>query len=1337
MMPAQHGRRWLGVFFALLLCGHAALAQDWAAHMLDARRAFLAQRTGTTRLAPFASGVLRGGDAPKQAVADVRGVKRLRLKATAGPDNYSYDQAIWGEPTLYDAAGNPTRLVDLEPASVSVGWGKLLKNKDNTGNALRIGGKRFEHGFWAHAPSVLEFELGGRFVRFEAWVGISVAAGRNGSAEFLVHDKTLERAWRRIATAHPETVARFTEDTQGAPSAWFTSSGADIERAAIRRVLEELGASGETYAKRLEALETADAAPDGPRWLRLYAEAAAYRAQVRQARRQLQQLDLAALRRAVEDLSRAYPQSYPGAEMLARLDKCETRLPAIHAALDAGEAVDLAAIEAVLAFRREALLANPLLDFGKLLLVRRDLKGPHLGLPANWQGNCSLPRTGYNDEIDVLDLETGALSTRFRPERPRFVGDVDLHFGADRMLFSMLGSKDCWQIWEVRVDGSGLRQVTRGAEPDVDNYDACYLPDGRILFGSTAPMRAVPCVNGSSHVANLFIMNARGTDVRQLCFDQEHNWCPTVMPNGRVLYLRWEYTDTPHSQTRLLFHMNPDGTGQMEFYGSNSYWPNGVFYARPVPGHPARVAGIVTGHHGVRRMGELVIFDTARGRQEANGVVQRIPGWGAPVEPIIRDQLVNDSWPKFLHPFPLSETYFLVACQPTPNDLWGIYLADTFDNLLLLKEVPGYALFEPIPLQPRPKPPVIPDKVDRSRDDAAVYMANVYSGPGLEGIPKGAVKELRVFTYHYGYRNMGGLLGVIGMDGPWDIKRVLGTVPVEEDGSAMFRVPANTPIAVHPLDSEGKALQRMRSWFTAMPGEVLSCVGCHEKQNTSPPSRNTLAARRAPAEIAPWYGPERGFSFAREVQPVLDHYCLGCHDGKEGRPDLRGTEPLTDWRSVTPGQGGQYGGQFSKSYAELHKYVRRPGIESDYHLLTPMEYHADTTELVQMLTAGHHGVELNAEAWDRIITWIDLNAPFHGYWHEITGDAALEIAARQVELGKRYAGTTVNPEVVPDIPPPTFPPVETAAHAPNDTRDAVQGWPFDVETAQARQAAAATALFAGGATPVRRRVTLGGECTMDFVLIPAGSFPAKAGTVTISKPFWMSTCEVSNAQYALFDPAHDSRVESKHAYQFGVHGFPLNEPEQPVVRVSWEQARAFCAWMAEHVAAAPGMSGGFSLPSQAQWEYACRAGAETPFWYGGLDTDFAGYANLADAKLVEFADNPYEVYRPLKNPTPYDDWIPKETRFHDGVLVTAPVGRYAPNPWGLHDMHGNVWEWTATGAAETGKKLVCGGSWYDRPKRATASATLPYYRFQRVFNVGFRIVCPAARPIEVARSDME
>ena len=1069
----------------------------------------------------------------------------------------------------------------------------------------------------------------------------------------------------------------------------------------------------------------------------------------RAASAKLESVDIKALRLAIQDLTRTFPDRYErGSEYLERLTVFERQLPAIRAALGRGDRSALQRVDDLLALCAEALLANPLLDFDKLLLVRRDMKSPNLGLPHNWQGNCAIPRAGYDNDIAVLAPVTadGTLTTLFKPDDARFVGDVDLHFDADRMLFSMAGAHRRWQVWEIQVDGTGLRQVTPGDEPDVDNYDACYLPDDCIIFDSTAPMHGVPCVNGSSNVANLFRMNPDGTDVRQLCFDQDHDWCPAVLNNGRVLYTRWEYTDTPHSNTRLLFHMNPDGTGQMEYYGSNSYWPTSIMYARAVPGHPTKVVGIVTGHHGVARMGELVILDPARGRHEANGVVQRIPGRNRRVEPVITDNLVDHSWPKFLHPYPLSDKYFIASCKPKPESLWGVYLVDVFDNMLLLKEQTGYALLEPIPLRKTPRPPAIPDRINPTRKDALVYLADVYTGPGLDGIPRGTVKALRLFSYVYGYRKMGGLMGTIGMDGPWDIKRVVGTVPVEKDGSAFFRVPANTPISVQPLDADGKALQLMRSWMTAMPGETVSCVGCHDRQNASPPIKPAIAARREPSEIAPWYGPTRGFAFHREVQPVLDRHCVGCHDGQPredgGRiPDLRGDEIITDWKSAFPGSvnGRPYAGKFSVAYAELHRFVRRPGIESDYHLLTPMEFHADTTELVQMLAKGHHGVELDGEAWDRLVTWIDLNAPYHGTWIEIMGEKAVKpIADRSRQLRKKYANVDVDHEEIPPAPAEKVAPLKPPPNATvlPTARVALLGWPFDAEEAEHRQAAA------GGH---RRTINLGHGIKIELVLIPAGEFVMGDATghpdeqpptpVRIADPFWMGEFEISNEQYALFDPAHDSTVESMHSYQFGIHGYPVNGSRQPVVRVSWRRAMAFCSWLAEKTGRP------ITLPTEAQWEYACRAGSATAFHHGDLDTDFSRFANLGDAMLRDFARNTHVQVNLLKDPGKYDDWIPKDDRFNDGGFVSADVGGYEPNAWALHDMHGNVWEWTRSafrtypyrdddgrnGLAAGERRVVRGGSWYDRPQRARSAFRLAYPPYQRVFNVGFRVVCPADR----------
>ena len=290
------------------------------------------------------------------------------------------------------------------------------------------------------------------------------------------------------------------------------------------------------------------------------------------------------------------------------------------------------------------------------------------------------------------------------------------------------------------------------------------------------------------------------------------------------------------------------------------------------------------------------------------------------------------------------------------------------------------------------------------------------------------------------------------MDGPWDVRRVLGTVPVAEDGSAYFVVPANTPIALQPLDAEGKAVQLMRSWFTAMPGESVACVGCHEKVNDAPLTRRPGAVTRQPARIQPWYGPERGFSWDREVQPVLDKYCVGCHDGQR---QADGKTP-PDLRRAAPRKLPLSDAAFPPSFYTLRRFVRSPGLEGDPRVLPVGEYHADLSPLVQMLRKGHQNVRLDEEAWDRLVTWIDLNAPAYGTWLEIPGvrgnALVSECRDRRNESQRRYGRQAEDPEAVPErsrepitpVRPPPLPVVSDAAR--------VAGWPFDAAEAQRRQA---------------------------------------------------------------------------------------------------------------------------------------------------------------------------------------------------------------------------------------------------------------------------------------------
>jgi hypothetical protein len=955
---------------------------------------------------------------------------------------------------------------------------------------------------------------------------------------------------------------------------------------------------------------------------------------------------------AIADLCTTFKDRYPrGAEFRQRL-------------ATASNAADLDQL------RREALLANPLLDFDRLLLIKRGAN--KLGLPNNYEGNSSLAPDGYTNEITVLApvRPEGNLTSLHRPDGGRFVGDVRLHFDADRLLFSMPDTNRRWRVFEINTDGSALRVLPLINEPDVDNYDACYLPGGRILFSSTAPFTGVPCVRGTAHVANLYRLDPDGA-IRQLTVEQDHDWCPTPLPNGRVLYLRWEYTDLPHAFSRILFHMNPDGTGQMEFYGSNSYWPASMFYAKPIPGHPTQFVAIVGGHHELPRMGDLVLFDTARGRFEANGVVQRIPGRGRKVEPVLLDLPIEQTWPKFLHPFPLSEKYFLVACKPSPGAPWGIYLADVFDNLVLIREQPGFALLEPIPIRKTAAPPILADKVDRDRQDAEVFLADIYAGPGLKGVPRGAIKSLRLVSYHFAYQGVGGEPDAPGLDGPWDVKSVLGTVPVCEDGSARFVIPAYTPIAVQPLDADGQAAQLMRSWFTAMPGEVVSCVGCHESQNTTPPNRQTLAARQPAATLRPWHGPTRGFDFRREVQPVLDQWCVGCHANLKDQP----ARPMQDNQNAY-----NLASRFTPSYYALRRLVRTPTRESDMHLLPPWEFHAETTRLIQLLRHGPCPATLDAEAWDRLITWIDLGAPAHGTWTEICGtERVVHQAKRRAEMRRRYTGMADEPETIPVASRAPVTPAIPSKPAPATTPapiPAAAPHPIEIQT-----------------------VVLTDRIALELARLDA--------------QVWLGQFEVSNEQFALFDPAHDSGLEFGDYIQFspGERGWSLARPRQPVVRVSWRSATEFCRWLSARTGRH------FRLPTETEWEQACRAGTTTPFWYGTIDTDFSRYANLSDR--THQAIDPFGW---AGRPEVIPPWRPADTRFNDHARVSTTVGSYAANPWGFHDMHGNVAEWTDS-ASGADRKVVRGGSWYDPPARCQSDFRQSYRPDQGVYDVGFRVAC--------------
>ncbi len=1214
--------------------------------------------------------VVRGAEKAVAVAESVEGREEVKLVATIGPDTYDYDQAIWCEPVFVMKDGTRVDATTLELRAPKAGWGKVEANRVNWGGSkvAKVGGESFRRFICAHAPSSVILPVPKGAVRFEARGGLTAPKGK-GSCTFKVEAGDFSRS---------EKIAELVATARDALPA-------------VERLIAHRRTTSPELAPRLDAVAT----------------------RFETAKRTLGEL--------VGEGGTASVRQQAGDAVVA-----------IEQALKALDGI-----------KRELMIdLNPAVNFDRLLFIRRRNGRQHL--PCNWQSNSMLPRDGHDNELCFLDVrgpKAGATEVVYKPEGGRPIIDVELHWNADRLLFSGVAASNAWHVMELDLATRRARQVTRDNAGDINHYDACYVPDGHIIFTCTALKYAVPCVWGNSPVANLFRCNADGSGMELLSNDQEHAWCPEVMPDGRVMYLRWEYTDLPHSNARILFTCNPDGTNQRALYGSNSFWPNSMFYARPIPGRPTQFVAVLTGHHGLRRQGQLGLFDVSKGTEEGEGAVQLLPGYGKPVDPIVRDQLYNGTWPMNLHPYPLDDTTFLVARRNKGERNFSIYLIDRFDNELCLLREAGHDLCEPVPFVKTPVPHAQPDRIVPGATTAQVYIANIYEGPGLKGIPPGTVKNLRLYTYTFGFRDEGGLYGSIGLDGPWDMRRTLGTVPVNADGSAYFKVPANTPIAVQPLDAEGQSLQVMRSWFTARSGEYLSCAGCHEKQSFV--ARAPRVAANLPLEeIRPWRGPERNFEFAREVQPVLDAFCVRCHNEPDPpqeklfgnfkwKPDLRGTSMVTNWHSRAHGRvWNKFGGKFSIPSFNLVRFVRHPGIESDIHLFEPMEWHAETTELMMMLDKGHHGVKLSDEARDRLITWIDFNTPYHGRWQTIVGKEALGREKLREERRARYLGVRMNHEDI-TTPAPVLKDTLSSRNKPKGGEPLkIAGWPFDHSTKPAAPA---------------QPIKLADGVEMPLVAVPGGAFvmgrnEAKgprdehpAAKVEV-RPFMIGAREVTNREFRQFDPRHDSRCESRHGYQFGVTGYDVNGDDLPAVRVSWNKAVAFCEWLSKKTGRT------VRLPTEAEWEWAARAGSDRPFWWGGVGDDFAKFANLADISLSDYAGNPYvqdrEKARYGNTENLFDNWVPQAHNVNDGAFLEEKSGKWKPNPWGLYDMHGNVWEWTQSKympypyAADDGRnapggderRVVRGGSWYSRPKLATASFRRAYRPYAPVYDVGFRVV---------------
>ncbi len=1288
------------------------------------------QKTGM----PIISSFKKHKEKAEPFAVDLKGVDKLVLITAGGPDGSDYDQAVWGNARLIKADGTAVWLDEVPFEYGVAGWAKPKMNINAYDHEIFIAGKEYKHGVFCHANGTLVYPIKGEYVRFEAEVGIDDTSS-GGSVYFQALNVVPKFVGDELIAKYPEQIGMLGAMMDGLDT-WLITPDASIEKQAVEAMVGKLK-DGSYYKSVVQQIANEK---DVHTQIRKYLELFEKLQDVYALQGELEWLNIDAIKLAFADMSKQ--KGFDAAKYQPMLNELVQLQQKGFSGIYKGDEQAIADARKALDNKKAILLGNPLLDADKIVAVRyklgstaRQAMAPSLGTQANnWSNQESARRSGFDAEIVELSNLRGDMQMKsiFKPIVPdASIADLRMHWDANRVMFTtLMGENDKrWNVYEVKLDGTGCKKLIENEEPDLEFYDGTYLPDGRIIANSNIGYQGVPCVSGDDPVGNMVLYTPEQKNLRRLTFDQDANWNPVVMNNGRVMYTRWEYTDLTHYYSRIVMHMNPDGTENKALYGSGSMFPNSTFDIQPLPGHGSAFVGIISGHHGVARSGRLIIFDPTKGRKNVQGMVQEIPHRNRPIQELIKDELVNGVWPQFVKPTPLNDKYFLVAAKLDPQSLWGLYLVDIYDNVTCLMQAEGEGYISPILVKETKTPPAIPDRVKLNEKEATIFIQDIYEGEGLRGIPRGTVKELRLHAYEYAYVKTRSDHNWHGIQSGWDIKRLLGTVPVEEDGSAIFKVPANTPISIQPIDKDGVAVQWMRSWVTGQPGEVVSCIGCHEDQNQIPIPKRVMASQKAAVPLKAPEGGVRSFTFDLEIQPILDRACIACHNGEGKAFDLRG------------GKKDKLG--YGTSYLNIHPYVHRQGGEGDMVVLQPYEYHPNTSELVRILKKGHHNVKLTDAEWLKLYNWIDYNAPDKGYFDanvlgkEIIPYQGFDQIERRKELTDKYAngmGVDWKKEIADYASylkaqgPIT--PVMPEKAAPVKVKNVkAKGWPFDKSTIKEMLAKE---------TSNRKEVEIAPGVKINFVRIPAGEFVMGSyngesdayptAKVKIDKPFWMGEMEITNQQFNAIYPDHDSRFVDQLWKDHVVQGYPANEPNQPVIRVNYNDAMDYCKQLSEKT----GLN--ITLPTEAQWEWACRAGSDSDFWYGDMNTDFGKYENLADKTTLLFAVSGVDP-KPMSPNSywyKYYTYLPKEEGVDDGQLIQTGEKVYEANPFGLYNMHGNVSEWTRSDYVPypynpktkltSDHKVVRGGSYIERPKFSTAYARKAYYPYQRVFNVGFRVI---------------
>ncbi len=718
------------------------------------------------------------------------------------------------------------------------------------------------------------------------------------------------------------------------------------------------------------------------------------------------------------------------ADGAARLRQAAERLGAKVPA--GGDAALLAAYKKACADRRAQRLARVKSEMPRLVYARHFVMGgSHYAYTEALSDAQAERNFRAGGKLCMAEWQAGVWKETVLTEtKEGIIRDADVAFDGQKILFALKKSDrgDDYHLYEMDAASRAIRQLTDGV--GVADYEGCYLPDGNIIFNSTRCMQIVDC--WWTEVSNLYRCTQDGKDILRLTFDQVHLNFPTVTEDGRILYTRWEYNDRSQMYPQPLFQMAQDGTQQTAVYGENSWFPTTIIHARGIPGS-GKIFAVATGHHS-RQPGDLILIDPSKGRQEAEGVTLIAPV--RPTRSVTVDALGQDG-DLFAYPYPIDEKSMIVMYNPVGWQMiggkrheeratgFGIYWMDIDGRRELLASRLGLSCGRPVPLRARPRPATRPSMVNLKKPAGTFYVQDVYVGEAMAGVPRGTVKTLRVIGLDYrlagiGANGNGGPGGgamistpVSVGNGAWDPKILIGDAPVHADGSVFFTADARAPVYFMLLDEKGRMVQTMRSWTTLQPGENASCVGCHEPKNSVPlaSARPTRALAAGAKPLAPIDGPRRGFSFLKEVQPVLDAHCVKCHDGKDDKkPDLTAAvvadaEAKRNWTrsylALTHAKPDRKEELTRWRGDATHKVLNWVSSASAPPIQKPYSAGSNTSRLfAEMLDKGHCKT-LTPDAAARLAMWVDLGVPFCGDYTEASAWSEKEWSKYEQYKAKR------------------------------------------------------------------------------------------------------------------------------------------------------------------------------------------------------------------------------------------------------------------------------------------------------------------------------------------------